>query len=245
MAEEGLFTMQSLFTLIRVGLMMLLLIAFIWFFLAAVLEIRLKEVDRAAIEIANNMVQQPDGFALFNEQVLDNYDTSIEEPYSRHCRFAYFAEIESEDDEWSFGYESKIHNLRITFITSKSEKESPISILVGDEVVPATLKLTVVDTWLTRASCLAEKADLSGEVQTMSLPCVRRDVNECRFPLITKSVNGVNVICYVDGSYEECRHLDTVINDFDIAYRATNDKMATLVATPGSSGVQFSIINGV
>ena len=237
--------MQSLFTLIRVGLMMLLLIAFIWFFLAAVLEIRLKEVDRAAIEIANNIVQQPDGFAIFNEQVLDNLDNSIEEPYSRHCRFAYFAEIESEDDKWSFGYESKIHDLRITFITSKSEKESPVSILVGDEVVPAILKLTVVDTWLTRASCIAEKAELSGEVQKMGLPCIKRDGNNCAFHLVSRSINGVNVICYIDGSYEECRHLDTLINDFDLEYRATNDKMATLVATPGSSGVIFSVINGV
>lgn len=239
--------MKTFFTLIRVGLIMLLVIAFVWLFVSTVVEIRVKEVDRASVEISNGIMHNTADMAVFTIQELDSYKDTVEEPYFRHCRFGYLAEITDlvSDEKWVFGYKNENDDVEIDSVVAESIREFPVSIRFHDTVIPANLKLTVTDSWLTRASCLAEKASLSGNPHSILIPCIKSQGGRCVFNLRHTVDNGVSAICYDDGGDTECRHLDIQMDDFiGQVYDASDEDMATLTAQLVSGRVRFSVVSG-
>ena len=118
-------------------------------------------------------------------------------------------------------------------------KDYYVSVADGDSVKPAKMTLTVSDTWLTRVSCLVEKAYYTQKQQNMPIDCLLlyplTGASDCWLP-IRKS--GDNICIFHQNPHKiggdiikdiDCRSLpDMNILYFDYPYKGEK----TLVAIP-------------
>jgi len=174
--------------------------------------------------------------------------------YSRICQCR--KDI-TDDEGWRtsksearFGYNTmRINDIDIIeekglFYSGNVKKEAIrdyyVSVADGDTVKPAKMTLTVSDTWLTRVSCLVEKAYYTKEQQDMIIDCLvlyRMTRNgDCWFP-VRKSGDDICIVHVnlIHGSITDvdCRSLpDMNILYFDYPYEGEK----TLVAIPIKPG---------
>ncbi|MBS3056960.1 MAG: hypothetical protein J4473_06020 [Candidatus Aenigmarchaeota archaeon] len=69
--------------------------------------------------------------------------------------------------KWSFGYEPKQG-----IIDSHSYDDVPANILTANGIKPARVTVTAYDSWLSKISCLIEKAYQTAEIQHINIDCL-------------------------------------------------------------------------
>lgn len=237
MAEESLFPFRSFFALLNVAALGVVIIVFIWLFVRITVDIEESELERTIYLMREAVVKSSLTYdiAVFNRDVLNNhigdkgdpYNANREEPYPRHCSYAYRAVIEDliTDEIWEIGYDdiAKLSSYAAvsdpvsgdtTGIIDSDTIESPVSVYdsSSDSVNPAKLTLTLYDTWLTRITCMAEKAYISGKI-------LQIETKRCNFLITEKDGD----MCYAGGAVPEanredpaeCRHMYTPLVPFD------------------------------
>jgi len=141
--------------------------------------------EKIAIEIGENILtsELTVSRAIFSKAELEKLEPTyvnaffpytiydLTEPYVRHCRFAYRAEISCTnkdicdeyniEEKYIFGYEKPVFTDHIT-------RRFSAAITDGNVVVPAMLHLTVFGDRFSLTSCLIERAYKYKEVQETS-----------------------------------------------------------------------------
>ncbi len=94
--------------------------------------------------------------------------------------------------KWSFGYKPGV-GLGSGALAHTASFDVAAS--VDGKILPAKMRLTVYENWLTRTTCLVQKAFTEKTVQTMEMPCIKPEglSEECVFPL--RKNNEENTLC--------------------------------------------------
>ena len=174
---------------------------------------------------------------MFDPTELDKLAATGIETYVRNCKYGYKMTIQdlTGDRKWEAGFNAKTQISGI----SPSVAEYHVSLLQKtskdaggyENSVPAKMTLVVQETWLTRLSCLAEKAAKTKAPADMQMPCVfeasdnivdaggvASSTSVCAFMLNKKSPS---VLCMygpqtsiLSGGMEEkeCRYFTTPID---------------------------------
>ncbi|MBI2971239.1 MAG: hypothetical protein HYY37_02350 [Candidatus Aenigmarchaeota archaeon] len=139
-------------------------------FLKSTLEI--KDIERATMEIAENVVHHNlvESRVVFDEVRLDQYDGTPVEPYFRHCRYGYHVALEDFDTtdntwkvRWQFGYKPaavRVDNavLGRTYPAALGMPDPGRPAPYYDNARHLIMKLDVYDTWFARMTCMVENA---------------------------------------------------------------------------------------
>ncbi len=183
---------------------------------------------------------------------------NYEMPDVRQCKYAYHFKIEDITGEkiWEFGYMPQPTTLIKQY--SASYDVSLLSDLAGSDnykesVIPAKLSLTLYDSWLTEVGCLAEQAYKMKEIRTMTIPCIRPEVDEivdkklaCTLPIRNKDDDrGSKYIClYSNANIGKkdfnCRYDDVPIVASYIRYQDSSIAH-TLKAIPVKKGDEYAV----
>lgn len=224
-------------------------------------EIEEKDVDRLSIETAEGLLSSPlvTSRAVFSESILEESSTRYGadnganfEPYARPCKSAYYVKVSdlSSRKTWEFGYRPS----GITEIDEPSVIAYPAGIFVSglrpgefyNTVKPALMVVEIHDSWLTRATCLAEKALATREVEEMILGCIDLrflmtgppiELSDCGFSIV-RPASRTDHLCIFDRNYGtnpsddlllDCRYVPEIaVRQFSKGY----DNEAKLRAVP-------------
>lgn len=192
-----------------------------------------KDIDRVSIEAAEGLMSSPlsTSRAVFLESELDDFSKKYGsenganiEPYSRLCDFGYYLKISDLErkNEWEFGYRPS----EITKLGEPSIIAYPVGIFIPgpregefyNTVSPAFMILEIHDSWLTRATCLAEKAIETRDVEKIGIGCVKvpflkagsNELTRCGFSIVRTSGDGDH-LCIFDRNYDSNPGLDSLI----------------------------------
>ncbi len=255
--------------MMRIAPVIVTIVIIATFFFLLQTEIKTDEVERASLEITENLFSSPEltaGKYVFDPDKLAQYDQSnagrkTELSFLRTCSLGYFAEIENlqSGSKWEFGYNPtglrgiKQNEIKIflegtiasgtsahlatpsyiinkperTFIASLQNKNPDRLSEFYGTVDQAKVTVTTINTWLTRSTCLVEKAFTLKERQEMEMPCMLiNDAPPCGFSL-QRHPNDQNLACNFQrdsidvqngrsGREHDCRYLPPEIKFQDI-----------------------------
>jgi hypothetical protein len=223
-------------------LSIILFMIVIFFAAQLFLEIRIvvenRYIDRFSTELAENIFSSPLTVdrAVFSSDELDKFNGDShklfregsdknelnrlggEEPYTRHCSYAYqiFVEDKENGRSWQFGYKGAAR----AEIDSEHKEEIERSILVaypkpdkgGYDFHAGRMVLTVTDDLFTEATCMIEDAWRYKEIQKNSIKCTDLLLGLCALP-IKRSETNSDYICLFSSpgtgseEYLTCRYL--------------------------------------
>ena len=92
---------QSIFTLLRILVVILLVIAVVWLFVQSRAELEINELQYAVTDLAEGLSTHGPvkNFAVFKTEELNAFDGTNQEPFVRHCKFGYSVKIEVRDEK--------------------------------------------------------------------------------------------------------------------------------------------------
>jgi len=238
--EESQFPMKSGFLLIMIVALLALITFAVWMIFSISIEINVRALERATVEISDALVKSPltSELAIFKEEELDKYHDTRTEPYIRHCTYGYRIKVRTEDKRWEFGYEPK----KPVKTIQDSTRKFPVAVISNGKILPAELELKVYDTWTTRITCLVEGAYLSKDiVSTNSFNCpgdLEGHYKKCGFEIRSKDDDAnSDFLCIYsseDDEDKDCRYLpDVKVALQGLFYEGDRNKdISVLRATP-------------
>jgi hypothetical protein len=204
-----------------------------------------------------------------------NSDRKAELPFLRTCSYAYFIEIKDlqSGTKWEFGYEPpKPMVIQVatstaepmtatgtrptyvindpserTFVASIEKKDANRLANYYGNVDQSTVSIKIYETWLTRSTCLVEKAFTLKEKQEMEIPCITANLNlvsPCGFSL-QRHPSDESLACSFqrdkNNNVEErdCRYLPTDVKfeKIDLLFPSQDSSLkAKIVAYPIKEG---------
>jgi hypothetical protein len=150
---------------------------------------------------------------LLDENNQKDKDRKTELPFLRMCSYGYFIKIEDLQSAkaWEFGYKRPPTttidarpsaavgvqrgseggytiggDIERVFFAAVAERDERLPGNYYGTARQARVEIKIYDTWLTRSTCLVEKAFELGERQEMAIPCIVADVRggeQCGFSL--------------------------------------------------------------
>lgn len=184
--------LQVFWALLRHVVVLLVIVAAIYFIFSFRIIILTNEIERTNVELAENLFSSPLTYdrAVFDADKIEemiskansDFHTNDEapniEPEARHCRLGYHAEIEDlkTEQSWAFGYvpdEGK--DLEERFMSRMAYAAAVV--VKGrergyEDAHPARLTLTLRETWLSKIGCMVEEAYEFRETRTLEAPCI-------------------------------------------------------------------------
>jgi hypothetical protein len=149
--------------IIRIIAIIAAIILIIEMFISLRVILKTGELDKAAFELQDGILSSnlTVSRGIFNSTALDSLHESKIEPV-RLCGLGaqyefYIRTPNGWSKNWSFGYKPRME----TIVASPEKLEIPVGIALDgrlDQVKQGKLEIQVWDTWVTRASCAAERA---------------------------------------------------------------------------------------
>ncbi len=189
-------------------------------------------LERTALELADNIMGSKLTIAksVFKKDELDNLKDI--ESIVRICEFGYKIKVKDliTGKEWESGYRrDKVDNLQDSMI-----REFPVAIatLNSNKINQAKLTIEMEDTYLTRITCLAERAYLTKEDQKMvikdnigSQSGVGFKITYSRKPSLIRKKSDNMYVCLLDSDNQEtsdCRYFPYLVHKFSYREQQKN-----------------------
>lgn len=186
-------------------------------------------LEKTALELADNIMgsKLTTAKAVFKKDELDNLKDI--ESIARICEFGYKIEVEDLEtgSKWTSGYEKR----NVEALQDPITREFPVSI-ASDGIHQAILTIRMEDTFLTRMTCLAERAYLSKEEQKMvikdsigSQSGVGFKITYSRKPSLVRKKSDSMYVCLPDSDNQvtdDCRYFPYPVHKFNYKGKGEN-----------------------